>query len=45
MYYDQGFNSKEISEILNINESTVRTRMARGRDYLRAHYLKMDREA
>ena len=45
MYYDQGFNSKEISEILNINESTVRTRMARGRDYLREHYLKMDREA
>ena len=45
MYYDQGFNSKEISEILNINESTVRTRMARGSDYLREHYLKMDREA
>ncbi len=45
MYYDQGFNSKEISEILNINESTVRTRMARGREYLRKYYLQMDREA
>lgn len=45
MYYDQGFNLKEISEILDMNESTVRTRMARARECLRKHYLRMDREA
>lgn len=35
MYYYEEYKTKEISEILNVNEATVRTRLARGRDKLR----------
>lgn len=32
LYYVEGFKTREISKILDIPESTVRTRLARGRD-------------
>ena len=35
MYYYEGYKTKEISEILQIKEATVRTRLARGRERLR----------
>lgn len=31
LYYAEGFNTREISEILELSENTVRTRLARGR--------------
>lgn len=44
MHYEQGFNLKEISEILSLNESTVRTRMSRARELFKKHYLSIDME-
>ena len=35
MYYYEGYKTKEITEILQIKEATVRTRLARGRERLR----------
>lgn len=35
LYYYEGYNSLEISEILNIKEATVRTQLKRGRDILK----------
>lgn len=35
LFYYEGYSSKEISEILHINEATVRTRLSRGRNFLR----------
>lgn len=35
LFYYEGYSSKEISEILHINEATVRTRLSRGRKILR----------
>lgn len=35
MHYYEGFKTKEISEILNINESTVRTHLSKGRNMLK----------
>ena len=40
LYYEEGFNSREISEILNINESTIKTRLSRGRMHFKNLYLK-----
>lgn len=34
LYYVEGFQAREIGEILELPESTVRTRLARGRQYL-----------
>lgn len=39
LYYAQGFHTKEIAEMLKIPDSTVRTRLSRGRQQL-AEYLK-----
>ena len=35
LYYYEEYNSREIAEILHENESTVRTRLARGREMLK----------
>lgn len=35
MYYYEEYKTKEISEILKVNEATVRTRLARGREKLK----------
>ncbi len=35
MYYYEGFNTKEISTLLLINESTVRTHLSKGRQLLK----------
>lgn len=43
MYYYEGYKTKEISKILQVNEATVRTRIARGRDKLKK-LLKEDWE-
>lgn len=34
LYYGEGFGTKEIAEILEMNENTVKTRLRRGRGYL-----------
>jgi len=38
LYYVEGFKTSEISEILEMPESTVRTRLARGREKLANEY-------
>lgn len=38
LYYAEGFKTSEIAEILQIPESTVRTRLARAREKLAVHY-------
>lgn len=38
LYYAEGFKASEISEILQIPESTVRTRLARAREKMAEHY-------
>lgn len=39
LYYVENFNTREIGEMLNIPEATVRTRLARGRSKLSENYL------
>lgn len=39
LYYIEGFRTGEISQILDMNENTVRTRLKRGREELRSIYL------
>lgn len=34
LYYYEGYNTAEISKLLNINESTIRTHLLKGRRYL-----------
>ncbi len=40
MYYVNGFTTKEISEILNEKEGTIKSRLSRARQQLKTHYLK-----
>ena len=39
MFYSEEYTSKEISEILNINESTIRSRLKRSREKIK-NYIK-----
>ena len=39
-YYLEGFKIPEIAELLDMNKNTVKTRLARAREQLRAAYLK-----
>ncbi|WP_072903101.1 RNA polymerase sigma factor [Hathewaya proteolytica] len=39
LYYLEGFNTREISEILELNEKTVQTRLSRGRDLFSKKYM------
>ena len=34
LYYGEGFNTREISEVLELNENTVKSRLRRGRKKL-----------
>lgn len=38
LFYSEGFQTKEIAKILNIMDSTVRTRLSRGREQLAKYY-------
>ena len=38
LFYSEGFHTKEIAKILNIMDSTVRTRLTRGREQLAKYY-------
>lgn len=40
MYYVNRFTIKEISEILNEKEGTIKSRLSRARQQLKTHYLK-----
>lgn len=40
LYYLEGFNTREIAVILDMNEKTVQTRLARGRKLFSTEYLK-----
>lgn len=44
LYYVNGFNTREISEILNEKEGTIKSRLSRSRQQLREYYLKYDNE-
>ena len=38
LFYSEGYRIREISDILNIPESTVKTRLQRGREKLEVYY-------
>lgn len=38
LYYAEGFHTKEIAKMLKLPDSTVRTRLARGREQLARYY-------
>ena len=42
LYYVEGFNTREIAGLLDINEHTVKTRLVRGREKFRKEYMKSD---
>ena len=35
LYYGEGFHTKEIAQIMELNENTVKSRLKRGREKLR----------
>ena len=39
LYYLEGFNTREISEILDLKENTVKSRLLRGRQQISQEYL------
>ena len=43
LYYGEGYTTKEVSEILDINESTIRSRIHRGKEQLRKQILREER--
>lgn len=43
LYYLQGFNTREIAEMLNMNEKSVQTRLSRGRKLLSKEYQEKER--
>ena len=45
LYYVEGYKTSEISQILEIPESTVRTRLARGREKMAAEYRQTGNSA
>ena len=44
LYYVEGFCTREIAQILDMNENTVRTRLKRGREELQNMYLNKKKE-
>ena len=40
LYYVQGFKTREIAEILQVNESTVRRRLSRAREKTETQYKR-----
>lgn len=40
LYYVEGYKSKEIAEIIDINEDTVRKRLQKGRELLKKEFEK-----
>lgn len=44
MYYVNRFNTREISEILNEKEGTIKSRLSRAKYKLKAHYLNLSAE-
>lgn len=44
LYYVEGFKTREIAEILRVNENTVRGRLATARKKLEAHYVNEGKE-
>lgn len=45
LYYVNGFNTREISEILNEKEGTIKSRLSRARQQLKTHYVKSQNES
>ena len=41
LYYVEGFKLSEIAELLEMNENTVKTRLSRAREQIRAEYLNI----
>ena len=40
LYYAEQFSVKEIAELLELNENTIKTRLSRGRNLYKKLYLK-----
>nr|WP_278245316.1 sigma-70 family RNA polymerase sigma factor [Clostridium sp. BL8] len=45
LYYVNGFNTREISEILNEKEGTIKSRLSRARQQLKVHYVKSENKS
>lgn len=43
LYYQQGFNTREISELLEENENTVKSRLTRAKRYFKEIFLKSEK--
>lgn len=43
LYYKGGYSVREIAEMLHMNENTVKTRLARGREACRKTYLEAEK--
>lgn len=43
LYYGEGYTAKEVSQILGMNESTVRSRIHRGKEHLRKQVQREER--
>lgn len=43
LYYHQGFNTREISELLQENENTVKSRLTRAKKYFKEIFLKSEK--
>ena len=39
LYYGQGFRTREIAEILDLSENTVKSRLRRGRESLKSQLI------
>lgn len=44
LYYVDGYNTREISEILSEKEGTIKSRLSRARQQLKEHYLRENNE-
>jgi RNA polymerase sigma-70 factor (ECF subfamily) len=40
LYYVEGYKSKEIAEIIDVNEAAVRKRLQKGRELLKVEFEK-----
>lgn len=43
LYYNEGFNTREISQLLDENENTVRSRLKRAKQYFKALFIKSEK--
>ena len=43
LYYNEGFNTREISQLLDENENTVRSRLTRAKKYFKTLFINKEK--